>query len=61
MFCSRISRSYIFAESFDAIAAIDLSLVFESSFADPAVSAETIVLNLLLLVDLSDSRYILSF
>ena len=37
---------YILAESVEAIAAIDLSLPLESSLADPAVSAEIIVLNL---------------
>ena len=50
IFFSKISRSYIFAESFDAIAAIDLSLLFESSLAEPAVSAEIIVLNLFFII-----------
>ena len=35
------------ADSFEAIAATDLSLLSANSFADPAVSAEIIVLYLL--------------
>ena len=43
IFLTKTLSLYIFADSVEAIAAIDLSDPLESSLADPAVSAEIIV------------------
>ena len=42
MFFCKIFKLYIFAESSEAMAAIDLSFPSAKSLADPAVSAEII-------------------